>query len=162
MFQKCTNLVSMNEYGTERKTNISACRFWTNKSFVWYFFRECLFRFMEGMHETRCIYFSEPYVLNCSEVTCMGYKAQYHAFVWSGIFKSDMNQNIDHWKCVTVYTLRFTLRPGSLTLRSSSCYVTVHTRISNQASCVKTKPRRRYSAPQLYSQQSKLLIPMWK
>ena len=31
-------------------------------------------------------------------------------------FKSDVNQNIDHRKCVTVYTLRFTFRPSSLTL----------------------------------------------
>ena len=72
-------------------------------------------------------------------------------------FKSDVNQNIDRWKCVTIYTLRFTLRPGSLTLRSTACYVTVHTRISNQVSCVKTKSRRRYLAPQLYSQQSRPL-----
>ena len=47
-------------------------------------------------------------------------------------FKSDVNQNVDHWKCVTVHTLRFTLRHSSLMLRSTACYVTVHTRISNQ------------------------------
>ena len=50
----------------------------------------------------------------------------------------------------------------AITLRSTACYATVHTRISKQASCVKTKSDRSYLTPQLYSQQSKLLIPMWK
>ena len=75
MFEKCKNWVYMNEYATESKTNISAYGFWQNKSIIWYFIHECLFRSMKGMHETRCIYFGEPRVLNCSEVTYMGYKA---------------------------------------------------------------------------------------
>ena len=36
-------------------------------------------------------------------------------------FKSDVNQNIDHWKWVTVYTLRFTPRPSSLTFYPVLC-----------------------------------------
>ena len=115
------------------------------------------------MHKTRCIYFSEPprlklqwsYLHGVYDITSMH-------LIGQPSFKSNVNKNIDHWKCVTVYTLWFTLRHSSLTLRSTACYVTVYTRISNQASCVKIKSRRRYLAPQLYSQQSKLLIPMWK
>ena len=106
--------------------------------------------------------FTSARVLNCSEITYMGYQHNTHASNWQLSFKSNVNQNIDHWKCVTVYTLRFTPRHSSLTLRSTACYVTVHTHISIQALCVKTKSRWRYLAPQLYSQQSKLLIPMWK
>ena len=118
---------------------------------------------MKGMHKTRCIYFSEPPHLELQ----WNYLHRLQAIIPMHLFgqlsfKYDVNQNIDHWKCVTVYTLRFTLRPSSLTLRCPACYATVHTRISNQASCVKTKSRRRYLTPQLYSQQSKLLIPMWK
>ena len=59
-------------------------------------------------------------------------------------FKSNVNQNIAHWKCVAVYTLRFTFRPNSLTVRSTVCCATVHTRISNHGSCVKTKSRRSF------------------
>ena len=52
MFEKCKNLVYMNEYGTESKTNISAYGFGPNKSIIWYFIHECLFRLMKGMHKT--------------------------------------------------------------------------------------------------------------
>ena len=57
---KSVKIVYMNEYGTECKTNISAYGFWPNKSIIWYFIYECLFRSMNGMHKTRCIYFSDP------------------------------------------------------------------------------------------------------
>ena len=67
-------------------------------------------------------------------------------------------KNVTHWKWVTPHTLRFTLRLGSLTLQSTACYVTVHTRISY----IKTKPHRRYLTSQLFSQQFKLSIPIWK
>ena len=135
MFEKCKHLVSMNEYGTECKTNISAYGFWLNKSIIWYFIHKCLILSMKGMHRTRCIYFSEP---PCLKLRWSYLRVVYgmHLFVQLS-FKSDVNQNIDHWKCVTLYTLRFTLRPSSITLRSTARYVTVHTRISNQASCVK-------------------------
>ena len=59
MFEKCKNLVYMNEYGTECKTNISAYWFWPNKP-IMYFIHECLILSMKGMHKTRCIYSSEP------------------------------------------------------------------------------------------------------
>ena len=52
MFKKCKKLVYMNEYGTECKTDISAYGFWPNKSIIWYFIHECLFRSMNGMHRT--------------------------------------------------------------------------------------------------------------
>ena len=163
MFEKCKNLVYMNEYGTECKANISVYGFWPNKSIIWYFIHECLILSMKGMHKTWCIYFSEPPRLKLQWSYLHGVHGiiSTHLFVQLS-FKSDVNQNIDHWKCVTVYTLRLTLRPRSITLRSTACCVTVHTRISKQASCVKTKSDRSYLTPQLYSQQPKLLIPMWK
>ena len=160
MLKKCKKLVYMNEYGTECKANISAYGFWPNKSIIWYFFHEYLILSMKGMHKTRCIYLSEPQRLQLQwsylHGVC-GIKSM-HLFVQLS-FKSDVNQNIDHWKCVTVSTLRLTLRPSSITLRSTACYVTVHTRIFEQASCVKTKSDWSYLTPQ---QQSKLLKPMWK
>ena len=152
----------MNEYGTECKTNISAYGFWPNKSIIWYFIHECLILSMKGMHKTRFIYFSESPRLKLQWSYLRGVYGNISMHLFQLSFKSDVNQNIDHWKCVTVYTLRFTLRPSSITLRSTACYATFHTRISNQASCMKTKSDRRYLTPQLYSQQSKLLIPMWK
>ena len=132
MFEKCKNLVYMNEYGTECKTNIYTYGFWPNKSIIWYFIQECLILSMKGMYKTRCIYFSEPPRLKLQWRYLRGVYGiiSMHLFVQLS-FKSDVNQNIDHWKCVTVYTLRFILRPSSITLRSTACYVTVHTRISN-------------------------------
>ena len=40
MFGKCKDLVYMNEYGTECKTNICAYGFWPNKSIIWYFIHD--------------------------------------------------------------------------------------------------------------------------
>ena len=137
IFEKCKNLVYMNEYGTECKANISAYGFWPNKSIIWYFIHECLILSMKGMHKTRRIYFSEPPRLKLQYSYLHGICGiiSMHLFVQLS-FKSDVIQNIDHWKCVTVYTLRLTLRPSSITLRSTACYVTVYTRISKQASCL--------------------------
>ena len=62
--------------------------------------------------------------------------------------------NITYWTWVIIHTLQFTFRLGSLTIRSTACYVTVDTCISNQVSYMKTS--------QLYLQQSQLSIPMCK
>ena len=141
MFKKCKNWVYMNEYGTECKTNISAYGFWPNKSIILYFY-PWMFNPVDERYayKTRCIYFSEPLRLKLQWTYLRGVYGiiSMHLFLQLS-FKSDVNQNIDHWKCVTVYTLRFTLGPSSITLRSTACYVTVHIRISNQDSCVKTK-----------------------
>ena len=72
MFEKCKKLVYMNEDGIECKTNIFAYGFWPNKPIIWYFIHECLNLSMKSMRKTRCICFSEPHVLNCSEITYMG------------------------------------------------------------------------------------------
>ena len=120
----------MNEYGNECKTDISAYGCWPNKSFIWYFIHECLFRSMKGMHKTRCIYFSEPPRLKLQWSYLHGVYGIIPIHLFGQLsFKYNVNQNIDHWKCVTVCTLRFTLRPISLTLRSTAYYVTVHTLI---------------------------------
>ena len=76
MFEKCKNLVYMNDYGTECKPNISAYRFWPNKSIIRYFIHECLILLMKGMHKTRCIYLSEPPRLKL-QWRHVGYMAQY-------------------------------------------------------------------------------------
>ena len=121
MFEKCKNLVYMNEYWTECKTNTSAYGFWPNKSIIWYFIHECLTLSMKGMYKTRCIYFSAPPRLQLQWRKLRGVYGitSMHLFVQLS-FKCDVNENIDHWKCVTVYTLRFTLRPSSIMLRSTA------------------------------------------
>ena len=131
VFEKCKNLVYMNEDGTECKTNIFAYGFWPNKPIIWYFIHECLNLSMKSMHKTRCIYFSEPPRLKLQWNYLHGVCGIISMYLFVQLsFKSDVNKNIDHWKCVTVYTLRLTLRSNSITLRYTACYVTVHTRIS--------------------------------
>ena len=130
MFEKCKNLVYMNGYGTECKANISAYGFWPNKSIIWYFIHECLILSKYLLQWNPRLKLQWSYLHGVCGIISMQLFVQLS-------FKYDVNQNIDHWKCVTVYTLRLTLRPSSITLRSTACYVTVHTRISKQASCIK-------------------------
>ena len=92
----------------------------------------------------------------------MGYKGVILLYLFVGCLTPTSQQNITHWKWMTLQPLRFTLRLGSLTLRSTACYVTVHTCILNQASCMKTKSRRRYLTPQPYPTQPKLSIRLRK
>ena len=109
MFEKCKNLVYMNDYGTECKPNISAYGFWPNKSIICYFIHECLILLMKGMHKTRFIYLSKPQVLNCSEGVTWGIWHNIHASVCSAIFQI--------WR-----------EPKYWSLKMCDClYVTVHT-----------------------------------
>ena len=119
MFGKCKNSVYMNEYGTECKTNISAYGFWPNKPIIWYFVHECLNLSMKGMHKTQCIYFSEPARLKLQWSYLHGVCGiiSMHLFVQLS-FKSDVNQNIDHWKCDYLY--------GMVNTQAQQYYVTVN------------------------------------
>ena len=74
MFEKCKNLVYMNEYGIECKNNISAYGFWPSQlydtlsmNFYYGRWKACI------KHDVFTS--ANPHVLNCSEVTYMGYKA---------------------------------------------------------------------------------------
>ena len=68
-------------------------------------------------------------------------------------------QKVTCWKWVILHTLQLTLRLCNLTLRSTACYITVHTFISNQVSYMETKLSQ---TPQLYLQQAEPRTPMRK
>ena len=116
MFEKCKNLVYMNEYGTECKNNISAYGFWPSQlydtlsmNFYW-----------KALHKTRCIYFSEPPRLKLQWSYLHGVQGIIPVHLFGRLsFKSDVNQNIYHWKCVTFFNV-------TVHTQAQQSYVTVH------------------------------------
>ena len=107
VFEKCKNLLYMNEDGTECKTNIFAYGFWPNKPIIWYFIHECLNLSMKSMHAVKLLTWGmwhNIHVSVCSAIFQIWRESKYWSLKMCDCLYVTVNTQVQQYY-VTVYSL---------------------------------------------------------